>query len=171
MNSKNDEYWENLDDLSHEIREEAGKLKVSALLSLLYTTDIINVHIRSYLKENRIPVSQDEINLLHQLVLNHGTMNHTEISRKILRSKYAVSRIINRLDRQAYITKAPPGIDHRKKEITITKKGLELVKNIATEGRVHISAEIFSEIEQKEIILFKEILKKIRKHLLASTGS
>jgi DNA-binding MarR family transcriptional regulator len=170
MNDQNEEYWENLDGLSHEIREEAGKLKVSALLSFLYTSDIINAYIRKYLKENRIPVNQDEINLLNQLVLNHGTMNQTELSRKILRSKYAVSRIIYRLDRQAYITKAPPGIDHRKKEITITKKGLELVKNIATEGRSYVSAEIFSLLGQEEIILLKGILKKIRKHLLASTS-
>jgi DNA-binding MarR family transcriptional regulator len=166
MNDRNEEYWENLDCLSSEIREEAGKLKVSALLSLLYTADMIANHIRCNLKKTNVPVNQDEISVLHQLVLNRGTMSPTEITNKILRSKYIVSRIICRLDRQAFITRAPVGLDHRRKEITITKKGLDFVKKIANEGRIRVNAEIFSPLTKEEIILFKEALRKIRKHLL-----
>ena len=160
-----DKFKENIDSMAKEIRDQAGSIKVDTFLSYIYTSDIINRYLDLLLPDRKI--SRAGFNILHNLILNDGSMIPTDISRKTFRSKYSVTRVIDTLEKQGLVKRRPIGKDRRTRRISITRKGLKAVEDATIDSRERISQNIFRILEDDRLVEFNDALKKLRRHVLA----
>jgi DNA-binding MarR family transcriptional regulator len=162
----NEHFKGTIDSLAEEIRSQARDLKVYTFLSFVYTTEIIDKYLDIELGGQ--PITRAGFNILHHLILNDGTMIPTEISKKIWRSKHAVTKVIDTLEKQGLVKRVAgeDSGDRRLRRISITRKGLNLVKKATTGSRERISQQLFRGLSQEEIELFNKMLKQLRKDTL-----
>ena len=158
-------FKENIDSTANEIREQSRNLKVDTFLSYLYTSDIINRYLDLARPDRKI--SRAGFNVLHNLILNDGSMIPTNISKKTFRSKYSVTRVIDTLEKEGLVKRMPVGKDRRTRRIDITKKGLQVVEDATIDSRGKLSQDIFSIMDEGRLVEFNDDLKKIRRHVLS----
>jgi DNA-binding MarR family transcriptional regulator len=154
---------ENLDVLAEEIRSQARELRVDTFLSIIYTSDLIEKYLDNVLSDK--PITKAGYNILHSLILNDGTLTSTEISKRVWRTKYSVTKVIDTLEKQGYVTRSSMGADsdRRMKKIQITSEGLRHVKNATTSSRKQISERLFRGLSEKQIEELNQLLKQLRK--------
>jgi DNA-binding MarR family transcriptional regulator len=159
-------FKENVDSLAEEIRAQARELRVDTLLSFLYTSEIVDKYLDLEIGEQ--PITRAGFIVLHHLILNNATMIPTDISTKTLRSKHAVTKVIDTLEKQGFVkrTASESGGDRRIRRVTITRKGLNLVKKATTGSRERMSQLIFRSLNKDQIKEFNRILKLLRKDTL-----
>ena len=99
------------------------------------------------------------------LILNDGTLTSTEISKRVWRTKYSVTKVIDTLEKQGYVTRTSMGADsdRRMKKIQITSKGLKHVKTATTLSRKQVSEQIFRGLSEQQIGELNKLLKQLRK--------
>jgi DNA-binding MarR family transcriptional regulator len=151
--------------MARDIRTQAQTMKVDTFLSFIYTAEIIDKYLHILLSDQQ--VSQAGFTILHHLILNNGTMLPTEISKKALRSKYAITRAIDTLEKQGLVQRQTVGKDRRTRRINITRKGLNVVKNATFNSRERISQDIFQAFDQEQILELNKKLKTLRQHVLS----
>ena len=161
-----EEHWDEIESLRSEINEQVKHMQVSTLLSLLYTAEIVNKYIYLKMSQRPLPLSQAGVNVLHNLILNGGMMSPSKLGNKVFRSKYAISRIFDTLEKKSLVLTTSSRDDRRMKTVIITNKGLQYIKTVSTDGRKNTSREVFYEFEDKELIQLRKMLKKISDHLL-----
>jgi MarR family 2-MHQ and catechol resistance regulon transcriptional repressor len=159
-----DQLRENIESRAEEIRSQARDLKVDTFLSFLYTSDIVDKYLDIELGNQ--PVTRAGFNILHNLILNEGSMIPTEISKAVLRSKHSVTKAIDTLEKQGFVKRVSNDTDRRVRRINITRKGINLVKKATTASRERISRKLFRELNERQLQEFNKILKQIRKDTL-----
>jgi DNA-binding MarR family transcriptional regulator len=159
-----DQLKQNISSMAREIRAQARDVNVDTVLSYLYTSDVINRYLDLVLQDNNI--SRSGLSVLHNLILNHGSMIPTDISRKTFRSKYSVTRVIDTLEKQGLVRCCPAGRDRRTRRIDITRKGLRIVENATIDARERISRNIFHDLDKESLAEFNGALRKVRRHVL-----
>jgi DNA-binding MarR family transcriptional regulator len=160
-----DQFKESIGSMAVEIRAQARDLRVDTFLAFLYTSDLVDKYLDIELGSQ--PVTRAGFNILHNLILNEGTMQPTGISKEILRSKHSVSNAIDTLERQGLVKREMSSTDRRVRKITITRKGLNLVKKATTSSRERISQKLFRDLDKRQLEQFNKILKQIRRDTLA----
>ncbi|MFC1905653.1 MarR family winged helix-turn-helix transcriptional regulator [Chloroflexota bacterium] len=162
----NDLFKESIEATANEIRAQASDLKIDTFLSFLYTSDVTNRYLDIQLQMSEESVSKTGFAVLHTLILGGGTMIPTEISRRIFRSKHSVTRIIDTLENQGLVKRGSMGEDRRKREVSITRKGLESVRRGSVHGRERVGHDIIGILTRDQIQELNYILKILRKHTL-----
>lgn len=157
-------FGDSIESMAADIRAQARQLRVDTFLSFIYTADIVNRYLD--IQITKLPVSRTGFSVLHNLILRGGSMTPTEISKRVFRSKHAVTRIVDTLEKQDLVKREPIGEDRRIRRVSITRKGLELVKRSSAEGRQQISHEVFVPLDQKQVEELNSTLRQIRKHVL-----
>jgi DNA-binding MarR family transcriptional regulator len=153
-----------LQSMADEIREQAAQLRVLTFLSFIYTSDVVNryldIEIASY------PVGRTGFSVLHNLVLHGGTMTPTNLSQRIFRSKHAVTRVVDRLERLGFVKRGAIGKDRRVRKVHITKEGLAFVKDSQAAGQQRLGSVLLNPLDQKQIEALSVMMKQIREHTL-----
>jgi len=160
-----DDFKESIGSMALEIRAQARDLKVDTFLAFIYTSDLVNKYLDIELGSQ--PLTRAGFNILHILILHEGTMQPTEISKEILRSKHSVSNAIDTLERQGLVKSEVSARDRRVRKISITRRGLNLVKKATTSSRERLSQNLFRDLDKRQLEQFNTILKKIRRDTLA----
>ena len=160
-----DNFKESIGSMALEIRAQARDLKVDTFLAFIYTSDLVNKYLDIELGSQ--PLTRAGFNILHILILHEGTMQPTEISKEILRSKHSVSNAIDTLERQGLVKSEVSTRDRRVRKISITRRGLNLVKKATTSSRERLSQNLFRDLDKRQLEQFNTILKKIRRDTLA----
>ena len=160
-----DDFKESIGSMALEIRAQARDLKVDTFLAFIYTSDLVNKYLDIELGSQ--PLTRAGFNMLHILILHEGTMQPTEISKEILRSKHSVSNAIDTLERQGLVKSEVSARDRRVRKISITRRGLNLVKKATTSSRERLSQNLFRDLDKRQLEQFNTILKKIRRDTLA----
>ena len=163
------DFHDSMKSTADDIREQANQLKVSAFLSFIYTADIINRYLDIGL--SRYPIGRTGFSLLHHLILNGGTMTPTDLSKRVFRSKYAMTRMIDELEKLGFVKRVTISKDRRKREVSITEKGLTFVKNALVAERQHLGEIVFHPLGEKRLEEIKKSLRYIRKHVLSLIAS
>ena len=160
-----DDFKESIGSMALEIRAQARDLKVDTFLAFIYTSDLVNKYLDIELGSQ--PLTRAGFNILHILILHEGTMQPTEISKEILRSKHSVSNAIDTLERHGLVKSEVSTRDRRVRKISITRRGLNLVKKATTSSRERLSQNLFRDLDKRQLEQFNTILKKIRRDTLA----
>ena len=145
------------------IKAQANDLRFDSLVSFAYTADIINRFLDIELF--KYGGKRTYFNILHSLVINDGIMTPTELSRKVFRSKHAITRAIDSLERRGLVIREGIGSDRRTRRVTITKKGLDAV-NQAMPYRQDASKRCMSCLEEQQVEGALQPPRRLRNHVL-----
>src|SRR4030043_1876057 len=136
-----------LQSMADAIREQADQLRVLTFLSFIYTADVINRYLDIELA--RYPIGRTGFSVLHNLVLHGGTMTPTNLSDRIFRSKHAVTRLVDKLEKLGFVKRGNIGSDRRVRTVSITKEGLSFIKEAQTVGQQRLSHKLLNPLDQK----------------------
>jgi DNA-binding MarR family transcriptional regulator len=153
-----------LQSMADEIREQAAQLRVMTLLSFIYTAEVVSRYIDIELA--RYPIGRTGFSVLHNLVLHGGTMMPTELSKRIFRSKHAITRVVDRLEKLGFVKRDDIGSDRRVRKVSLTKAGLTFVKETQAAGQQRVGPLLLHTLNQKQIEELGVMMRQIREHAL-----
>lgn len=153
-----------LQSMADEIREQAAQLRILTFLSFIYTADVINRYLDIELA--RYPVGRTGFSVLHNLVLHGGTMTPTILSERIFRSKHAVTRVVDKLEKLGFVKRGNISTDRRVRKVSITIEGLAFVKESQYAGQQRVGHVLLQTLDQKQIETLRIMMKEIREHTL-----
>ena len=152
--------------LANDIRAQASDLRFDNFLSFIYTAEIVNKFVDSVLRKHG--ANRTWMNILHILITHGGTMTPTELSRRVFRSKHAITRAVDSLEQQGLVRREGIGEDRRVRKVTITGKGLGVVKKTMPNRR-DLGLRAMSCLGKEEAQTFGATLRRLRKHILSLT--
>jgi len=156
-----------VESIARSIRELVKDIKVDSILSISYTGDVVNRYLDIELRKSGAYRTRSGI--LHILVLEGGTASPTLLSGRVMRSKHAITRAVDKLESDGLVYRIQSDAkDRRTRRVSITNKGLQFVKETMSE-RQRISHKALSCLDDKSIECLKQYLRIIRKHLLQYT--
>jgi len=158
-----------LQSMAEEIREQAAQLRVLTFLSFIYTADVINRYLD--IEVARYPVGRTGFSVLHNLVLHGGTMTPTKLSERIFRSKHAVTRVVDKLEKLGFVKRGGIGSDRRVRKVSITKEGLTYVKESQAAGQQRLGHTLLHPLDQQQTESLHAMMKLIREHVLKLIAS
>ncbi len=153
-----------LKSMADEIREQAAQLRVLTFLSFVYTAEVVSRYLDIELAV--YPIGRTGFSVLHNLVLHGGTMTPTNLSERIFRSKHAVTRVVDKLEKLGFVQRAAIGRDRRVRKVSITKEGLAFVKDSRAAGQQRLGQTLLHPLNQKETEALGTTMKQIREHAL-----
>ena len=129
-------------------------------INLIYTGTWLKTAHSHYFKSFGITWPQH--NLLRILRGQKGNpINVNAVKERMVDKSSNVSRITEKLQKKKLIECYPSEIDKRAVELTITRKGLDLLERV--EARVHEINDLLAHLEPSELILLNMLLDKIRR--------
>ena len=153
-----------LQSMADKIREQAAQLRVLTFLSFVYTADVVNRYLDMEIA--RYPVGRTGFSVLHNLVLHGGNMTPTNLSERVFRSKHAVTRVVDRLEKLGFVKRGTIGKDRRVRKVHITEEGLAFVKESQAAGQQRMGNVLLNPLDQKQIKALDTMMKQIREHTL-----
>ncbi|MBN1376627.1 MAG: MarR family transcriptional regulator, partial [Dehalococcoidia bacterium] len=151
-----------IDALSNDMRLLSANMRHDAWLAIMTTADAVNRYMVIRLKRTR--AASTKMGVLNALVLNDGIMTPTALSKVVFRSKYEITRIINRLEKERLVKKQPSRTDRRERKIIITPKGINFIRQAMPE-RQRTTEKVTAIFGPEEMDMLSNMLKRLRKHL------
>ncbi len=158
------ELQDKIDFLSKKIISLSDDLKASTLVSIISTAEVVLEYTRLELKRSQS--GRTRFGVLNALITHKGSLTLTEISKRVFRSKYSTTRVIDKLVKEGLVTRRTVKNDQRAKNITITKKGIALIEETMP-NRQKLTDEVVSCLTKNQMVTLMTLLKKLKKHLLA----
>lgn len=157
------ELQDKIDSLSQEIVSLSDNLRANALVSIISTAEVVLEFERIEIKQSES--SRTRFRILNALITHKGSLTLTDISKRVFRSKYSTTRVIDKLVKEGLVTREAIDGDRRAKNIIITKKGIEFIEETMP-NRQKITDEVMSCLTRNQMISLMGLLKKLKKHLL-----
>lgn len=146
--------------LAEDIQQKEFKSeRQKALVNMIYTHNYVINEMNSFYKE--IGITRQQYNVLRILRGQHpeaATVNL--IKERMLDKMSDASRIVQRLLKRGLVSKSTATHDKRVVEVTISKQGLELLKN--SDEQIRGFEHLFDNLTDQETIALNKILDKIR---------
>lgn len=118
----------------------------------------------------KIGLGRSRYEILFSLILNEGTMKATDLSKQLFKSKQTLTQVIDGLERDGLVVRESKNKDRRVKDIVITKKGIEEIRN-ALPVTLKAFKNVFPHFTEEESQELINIMKKIRLHLIMRLNS
>ncbi len=160
------EWKDTLSPMAGDIDDSAKKLEENMFLSIVQVA--IAVPRFWDLQGISKPVSRPGFRVLRNLITHRGRMTPTEISKEILLSKYAVTRVVDSLEKNGLVKREPFGDDLRTRDVIITNKGVKLANDCADYLTEYVMRQFVSDLSNRQIQDIKIFLKKFRSYLVAT---
>ena len=157
------ELQDKIDFLSQEIVSLSDDLRASTLVSIISTAEVVLEYSR--LQARRSDSGRTRFGILNALITHKGSLTLTELSKRVFRSKYSTTRVIDKLIREGLVTREAIDGDRRAKNITITRKGIAFIEQTMP-NRQKITDEVMSCLTKSQMVSLMSLLKKLKKHLL-----
>jgi MarR family 2-MHQ and catechol resistance regulon transcriptional repressor len=157
------ELQDKADFLSQEIVSLSDNLRANALVSIISTAEVVLEYTR--LKLKRSCSSRTRFDILNVLITHRGSLTLTDISKRVFRSKYRTTRVIDKLVKEGLVTREAIDGDRRARNITITRKGIAFIEETMP-NRQEMTDEVMSCLTMNQMVSLMGLLKKLKKHLL-----
>jgi DNA-binding MarR family transcriptional regulator len=152
-----------IESLSREITEVSDVVKLKSLVLIMNTASVVSKYLD--IRMRRYGQDLTRLNILYLLVGSGGSMTPTNISKRVYRSKHAISRALDVLENDGLVERVRTSSDRRSVNIIITRKGLQLVRKSLPDLQ-QASAAATSCLPSERIEELKTISRELRKHLL-----
>jgi MarR family transcriptional regulator for hemolysin len=139
-------------------KDKVFRMTMQLLSTGLLLEKYINTRCREY-DQNR-----NRIEVLLTLILHNGTMKPTDLSNVLYRSRQSITQTIDSLERDGLVKRALMDSDRRTKQIVVTRKGLDSIKENQS-AMYDLVYEAIPVLTQHEIVVMTDYLIIIRKHL------
>jgi DNA-binding MarR family transcriptional regulator len=91
-------------------------------------------------------------------------MIQTELSRRVFRSRYTITKTVDVLEEHGWVERKPVKGDRRVNNVTITIKGLDLIKE-SMDGMLEMSRLAVSCLDDTEKQELRTINRRLRDHV------
>ena len=127
------------------------------------TSRLLRDNLSKHLIESEVYVTTEQWIILQ--IVRYGSKNQKELSEITLKTKATINSLISYLLKADLIIKTTSNLDKRSKDISITKKGLQIIKqsNISASKSIKRATNGFSENEIQEL---NSYLTRIQNNLL-----
>lgn len=156
---------EAIESLAKEIKDISRVVRFDSLILLTYAAEAVNRYLGHWIK--KYDQDQTRINILYLLIGNGGSMTPTNISKGVNRSKHAITRAIDILEKDALVRREPSANDRRSLNVVITRQGIDLVKKTLPSLQ-RASSIATSCLNEEQINELKTISTKLRKWIWSS---
>ena len=95
---------------------------------------------------------------------DNENVSSNDIGKCIHVNKSTLSKMLNSLERNGFITRENSKIDTRKKSIILTNKALKII-NILKDDAERISKELMINVKKDEYDTFKRVLEKVEMNI------
>lgn len=133
------------------------------ITSFSSTADVIDTYLDNYFNQYA-PLNRTGFHMLQILISNGGSMIQTEMSKRVFRSRYTITKTVDILEENGWVERQQIDGDRRVKNVTITTKGLGLIKN-SMDGMLEMSRMAVACLDEKERGELRAINKKLREHM------
>jgi len=143
-------------DISKDIKTTFPNSKVKALLNIIYTSNWISSIQNEFFKP--FGISPQQFNILRILRGAGKAISVQTIKDRMLERAPNATRLMDKLYAKEYINRIPCPEDRRVVHIEITKKGLQLLKEIDASFK----DDLLHNLSEKEAVQLSDLLDKIR---------
>jgi DNA-binding MarR family transcriptional regulator len=128
-------------------------------VNLLYTISWLNSQINPYFKNSGI--TSQQFNVLRILRGQNGKPCSLKVIKERMLDRMSdASRIVDKLVAKGYVTRATSDEDRRSVDLTISDKGLELLKKLDFVDDAGV--EVFKHLNDAELQTLNELLDQLR---------
>jgi len=152
-----------IESLADDIVAMGTDLRFNTGLQVLYTGLLINKYIDK--RASRYGQNRSRLDIMHTLITHGGTLKPSQLSKMTFRSKQRITKIIDGLERDGMVKREPIGKDRRSRRVTITRKGVDSVKENLPRI-LEISNTAMPSLSHEEMEGLNNIMRRIRRHLL-----
>lgn len=156
-----------IENLSKEINEVSEVVKLNSLVLVMYAASVVSKYLDIKLRKYGQDLTR--LNILYLLVGSGGSMTPTNISKRVYRSKHAISRALDVLEKDALVERARTSTDRRSVNIMITRKGVRLVRKSLSDLQ-QASAAATSCLPPERIEDLESMSRELRRHLMSLMG-
>jgi len=156
---------EAVESLAKEIKDISKVVRFDSLILLTYAAEAVNRFLAKSIK--KYDQDQTRMNILYLLIGKGGSLTPTSISEGVNRSKHAITRAIDILEKDALVRREPSVDDRRSLNVVITKQGIDLVKKTLPSLQ-RASSIATSCLTEEQINELKTISNKLRKWIWSS---
>ena len=127
------------------------------------TADVIDTYLDIYFSQYA-PLNRTGFHMLQVLISAGGSMIQTELSTRVFRSKYTITKMVDMLEKNGWVERQPVPADRRAKDVVITTKGLALIRNSMNRmlKMSQLAVSCLDETERKQL---RSINRKLREHV------
>ena len=143
-------------DLAKEINSRFENNRVKAMLNIIYTANWINSRQNEFFKG--FGISPQQYNILRILKGAGQPLMVQTIKDRMLERSPNATRLMDKLCAKSYIERLPSELDRRVVRITITQKGIDLLKSIPND----LNKELLKNLNEEEAELLSNLLDKMR---------
>lgn len=132
-----------------------------AVIGILQLANLVSERVNELLKPNGL--SSEQFNVLRILRGRKGLpANMGDIQERMIAKMSNTTRLVEKLLAKGFVNRNICPVNRRKVEITITEKGLEMLRQIdpLIEG---FENEFTSSLSEEELALFNELAEKLKK--------
>jgi DNA-binding MarR family transcriptional regulator len=156
IDQRNSNWQDSLEPFLKELEECKKKLHEDIFLSFIYAGSFLATSVQRYVDSSEIKrtINRKDFRVLHSLIMHGGRAKPTEISKSIMRSKCAVSRVIDSLEIRGFVKREPFGDDLRTRDVVVTKKGVEVTNTYTEYVREFVIPKVldkFSHEQKKDL--------------------
>lgn len=165
---EHDKSWrDSLEPLAQEIQDCAAKLRGDVFLTCVRTAFSAAKAVQQHLDaiSNNKSSHYVEFALLHSLILNGGRMTPSQIGKEILRSKFAVTRIVDSLEKRGLVRREPYGDDLRTRDVIVTRKGIQIVNDRTEYFQEYVIPKVLHDLNERQLGDLKKLLRRIDAYL------
>ncbi|EGF86588.1 MarR family winged helix-turn-helix transcriptional regulator [Gemella haemolysans] len=134
--------------MNNEFKAVIGIMRASNLL-----VDDLKKTLKNY------PINATEFSVM-EFLYSKGEKSIQEIRDRILLASGSATYVVDSLEKKGYITRNVSQKDKRVTYIRLTEEGMKLIDDIFPIHKKN-TKRIFEKINDKELVILKEILKKI----------
>jgi len=158
------EHWkQTIESLVTEKNYHRSLYTQTIVTSFSSTADVIDSYLDIYFSQYA-PLNRTGFHMLQILISAGGSMIQTELSKRVYRSRYTITKTVDMLEGNGWVERKPVEGDRRVNNVTITTKGLELIKN-SMDGMLEMSRLAVSCLDERERKELRAINKKLREHV------
>jgi DNA-binding MarR family transcriptional regulator len=162
--TENKEHWKQvLESLVSEKDYHKSLYLQTIITSFSSTADVMNSYLDIYFSQLS-PLNRTAFHMLQVLVSAGGSLIQTELAKRVYRSRYTITKTVDMLEQNGWVKRQPIKGDRRVNNVTITAKGLDLIKD-SMDGMLemsHLAVSCLDETERKQL---RSINKKLREHV------
>ena len=128
-----------------------------AVIGIMRASNLLVGDLKKTLKN--YPINATEFSVM-EFLYSKGEKSIQEIRDRILLASGSATYVVDSLEKKGYITRNVSQKDKRVTYIRLTEEGMKLIDDIFPIHKKN-TKRIFEKINDKELVILKEILKKI----------
>jgi DNA-binding MarR family transcriptional regulator len=145
-----------------------NELEIGNFFDFLVTAEMVFKYFDDELQVYSL--NQTQLYILLELVVLGGTATPTELSNQMLRSKFAITKAVDSLQK-AGLTKSEKTeldskikADRRLRKVSLTEKGLETVRNVISLNR-QVASSVMGRFNSEEARQFKSCVNLLKQNM------